>query len=105
MHKNASPARKKQEITKKKLHKSIVFYDENRFRSATDKITETPKYRILRYVGRFFRSARFSRFANCSYFAMLFYKKSQRWTGFFFRFACIFATVLAGFLESAVFSR
>ena len=91
--------------SQKKLHKSIVFYDENRFRSATDKITETPKYRILRYVGRFFRSARFSRFANCSYFAMLFYKKSQRWTRLPASFACIFTTVLAGFLENAVFHR
>ena len=73
----------KNKKSKKQLHKSIVFYYENRFRSATDKITETPKYLNLRYVGRFFRSARFSRFANCSYFAMLFYKKNQRWTGFF----------------------
>ena len=49
MHRRPEKNKKPQ----KKLHKSIVFYNENRFRSATDKITETPKYRILRYVGRF----------------------------------------------------
>ena len=72
MHRRPEKNKKSQ----KKLHESIVFYNEDRFRSATDKITEMPKYRNLRYVGRFFKSARFSRFANFSYFAMLFYKKN-----------------------------